>query len=145
MPSEPNESTSRRAGRIEAGGVPGDGCRLGRERIAEHRAEQLAAGVVEALGGGQVGLGVGDRVQPGEGQAGLEVGVVERLERLVGRGDALARIAAPDLAARVAVLDREQAGQVVVEERREAPLGEVVDQGDCNTETVSSSRRFVPM
>ena len=75
---------------------------------------------------GQVGLRVGDGVEPVERQAGLQMGVriVERLERLVGRGDALARIAAPDLACRVAVLDREQAGAVVVEERREHALGE---------------------
>ena len=98
--------------------------------MAEHGAEQFAAGVVEALGGGQVGLGVSDRVQLGEGHAGLEkgVGVVERLERLVGRGDGLARIATADLAGRVAVLDREQAWAVVVEERRELALREVVDQ-----------------
>lgn len=95
----------------------------------EHDPEQFALGRVEFGGGGQVGLGVGDAVELLEGDSGLEAvsGAGDPLQRLVRRGDAAARIGPLDLALGVAALDREQAGPVIVQERRQALPGERVD------------------
>ena len=100
---------------VRGGALRGGVCRL----VADG-SEQFVAGGIDCAGGVEVALGIGDGIELLEGDAGFEErrGIGKGFELLIGGGDVLVAVAFFDFPFVVALFGGEQAGSMVVEERR---------------------------
>ena len=125
-----NAGSGKDERRSPGGGVRPRGVGHAASALSRAMARNISgAGGVDGGGGVEVADREGEGVEFGAGDAGLEeaLGVVERLELVVGRGDVGVGVALGRPAVVADGLDGKVTGPVVVEERRQHVVREVVD------------------